>query len=187
MSSHHIIREKQEPALLILGLDNFDDEFLGQLLEWSPTIITTPLTAEQMNSQGIRVDIVISNDVLDVQSDVRLIKTDGNVVATVLDFLIANDYKAVNIITDDFRTEDFLRYADKINLVIFFGDKKIYPVTTGFSKWKPAAEIITVLSPFGSLQATGLTLSNAANYHTIADGFFTLRFNEPFLFISEDI
>jgi hypothetical protein len=24
MSSHHIIREKQEPALLVLGLDGFD-------------------------------------------------------------------------------------------------------------------------------------------------------------------
>ena len=41
MSSHHIVREKQEPALLVLGLNNFSTELLGQLLEWNPTVITT--------------------------------------------------------------------------------------------------------------------------------------------------
>ncbi|MFD2144372.1 hypothetical protein [Mucilaginibacter antarcticus] len=42
MSSHHIVREKQEPALLVLGLDGFDEEQLGQLLEWSPTLMAPP-------------------------------------------------------------------------------------------------------------------------------------------------
>ena len=46
MSSHHIVREKQEPALLVLGLDDFPDELLGQLLEWSPTVIVTADTVE---------------------------------------------------------------------------------------------------------------------------------------------
>ncbi|RZK41505.1 MAG: thiamine pyrophosphokinase, partial [Pedobacter sp.] len=39
MSSHHIVREKQEPALYIHQLGNFDEEKLGQLLEWSPTVL----------------------------------------------------------------------------------------------------------------------------------------------------
>ena len=39
MSSHHIVKEKQEPALYIHQLGDFNEEFLGQLLEWSPTVI----------------------------------------------------------------------------------------------------------------------------------------------------
>ena len=56
MSSHHVVREKQEPALLVLGLDGFDDELLGQLLEWSPTVITTQQIAERLNAYGIKID-----------------------------------------------------------------------------------------------------------------------------------
>jgi hypothetical protein len=39
MSSHHIVKEKQEPALYIHHFGNFDEEYLGQLLEWSPTLL----------------------------------------------------------------------------------------------------------------------------------------------------
>ncbi|MEB0250004.1 thiamine pyrophosphokinase, partial [Mucilaginibacter sp. 5B2] len=63
MSSHHIVREKQEPALLLLSLDNFSEELLGQLLEWSPTVIATPLIAEQMNSYEIKIDIIVADEI----------------------------------------------------------------------------------------------------------------------------
>lgn len=73
MSSHHIVREKQEPALLVLGVDNFSEELLGQLLEWSPTVITTPHTAEKLDTFGIKVDWVITDGEEGVsQSDVKL-------------------------------------------------------------------------------------------------------------------
>ena len=55
MSSHHIVREKQEPALLVLGLDSFPAELLGQLLEWNPTVIATQLTAKSLNDYGIKI------------------------------------------------------------------------------------------------------------------------------------
>jgi thiamine pyrophosphokinase len=74
MSSHHIVREKQEPALLVLGLNNFSEELLGQLLEWSPTVITTPLVAEQINIYEIKIDIIIADEIDEsLQSDVKLI------------------------------------------------------------------------------------------------------------------
>ncbi|MFA6087560.1 thiamine diphosphokinase [Mucilaginibacter sp.] len=188
MSSHHIVREKQEPALLVLGLDNFSDEMLGQLLEWSPTLITTPLTAEQINSQGIKVDIIIADGAgLNLQSDVRLIPAANTPIKAALDFLLANDYKAVNIVTDNVTLNEFIPYADKINLVIFSGSQKIYPVTPGFSKWKPAGELIEILSVADSLEVTGLEPMGNKSYRTILDGFFTLRFDASFLFIAEDI
>ena len=59
MSSHHIVREKQEPALYIHHLGNFDEENLGQLLEWSPTIVVAASEYEKALSLGIKIDVVI--------------------------------------------------------------------------------------------------------------------------------
>ncbi|MBD1367530.1 thiamine diphosphokinase [Mucilaginibacter sp. ZT4R22] len=189
MSSHHIVREKQEPALLVLGLDTFDAELLGQLLEWSPTVITTPATAEQINAYGIKIDLVVA-DALEpeTQSDVKLIAAGGgSTVETALNYLIAADYSAVNIVTDEFKLGDFLFYADKINLVIFCRNKKIFPVTSGFSKWKPAGERVELLSAATGITTEGLTAESEAVYITTADGFYTLQFEEPFLFVAEEI
>jgi thiamine pyrophosphokinase len=189
MSSHHVVREKQEPALLVLGLDNFPDELFGQLLEWSPTVIATRQTAEKLVSYGIKIDWLITDGGDDVlQSDVKLMSSgDGNLTDAALQFLSDNEYPAVNIVTDDFKLEDYGHFANKINLVIFNRQSKIYPVVSGFSKWKPGGEIVRLLSTPRALNLSGLENINHHEYKTIADGFFTLHFNEPFLFIAEDI
>ncbi|MEO7213303.1 thiamine diphosphokinase [Mucilaginibacter sp.] len=189
MSSHHIVREKQEPALLALGLDTFDAELLGQLLEWSPTVITTPATAEQINAYGIKIDLIISNTVeAEMQSDVKLIAAGvGSTVEAALNYLIDAGYSAVNIVTDELNLDEFLFYADKINLVIFCRDKKIFPVTSGFSKWKPAGEWVELLSVSTDVKTEGLTALGESVYKTTSDGFYTLQFDEPFLFVAEEI
>ena len=189
MSSHHIVREKQEPALLVLGLDNFTGELLGQLLEWSPTIITTPQTAEILQANGIKIDWIISNGSEDIQqSDVKMMSIgDEHATDAALEFLADNEYSAVNIITDEFDVRDYEHFTDKINLVIYNNNQKIYAITPGFSKWKPAGETIELLGPASNLEFKGLTLIDHPVYKTSADGFFSLHFDEPFLFISEEI
>src|SRR5258707_5421905 len=149
MSSHHIVREKQEPALLVLGLDNFPDELLGQLLEWSPTVINTSQTAEKLVVNGIKIDWIITDGDEDIsQSDVKLMSCgDDNLTDAALKYLTNYEYQSVNIITDELKLKDYEHLADKIDLVIFNDHKKIYPVNPGFSKWKPAGEIIELLSP----------------------------------------
>ena len=147
MSSHHIIREKQEPALLVLGLDNFPVELLGQLLEWSPTIIAIPQTAAILIANGIKIDWLIDDGSADVlQADVKLISAgDESLISTALEFLAGNEYRAVNIITDEVVLHDYSHFTDKLDIVIFRDKKKIYAVNPGFSKWKPAGEFIEVL------------------------------------------
>jgi len=189
MSSHHIVREKQEPALLVLGLDSFAHEMLGQLLEWSPTIITTSKTAGVLSANGIKIDWVISNGNEEiVQSDVKMMSIGGeHFTDAALEFLADNEYSAVNIITDKFTAEDYGHFIDKLNVVIFIGNKKIYAVSPGFSKWKPAGDMISLLSPATGLDFKGLNLIDNQTYQTTSDGFFSLHFNEPFVFISEEI
>ncbi|RKR81514.1 thiamine pyrophosphokinase [Mucilaginibacter gracilis] len=189
MSSHHIIREKQEPALLVLGLDNFADDLLGQLLEWSPTLMVTADTAEQLNAFGIKFDVLIGDDGEgNLQSDIKYIsRGSGTIAQAALNYLTANNYPAVNIITDELLLSDYLPFAGGINIVIFNQNKKIYPVLNGFTKWKPAGDVIEIMSEADGLTFTGLALTGNNLYKTTHDGFFTLRFNTPSVFIAESI
>ncbi|GAB2987904.1 hypothetical protein GCM10027049_30110 [Mucilaginibacter puniceus] len=187
MSSHHIIREKQEPALLVLGLDNFDDELLGQLLEWSPTLMVTETIAEKLNAYGIKVDWIITNNMEgDIQSDVQLLQVKNEpLISSALKHLTANNYPAVNVVTDELNLIDYLPFIDKINLVVFYNNQKIYPVTSGYSKWKPAGETIELLSAPTHLQFTGLDKLSDTEFKTQQDGFFTLQFDDPFIVVAE--
>ena len=188
MSSHHIVREKQEPALLMLGLGNFPEEMLGQLLEWSPTVIATAQTAEKLISMGIKIDWIITDGTDEVlQSDVKLMSCgDCNISGAAMEFLTDNEYAAVNIITDDFNLEDFEPFANKINLVIFNDHEKIYPIVSGFSKWKQAGEAVKILEPADNFILNGLKKITGQLFETTADGFFTICFHQPFVFIAED-
>jgi thiamine pyrophosphokinase len=189
MSSHHVVREKQEPALLVLGLDTFSDELLGQLLEWSPTVIVTEHTAENINAYGIKIDWIISNQANDyLQSDIKIMPAgDDEPAEAALKYLVTNGYPAVNIVTDKLQLKDYLFFTDKINMVIFNGNQKVYAVNPGFSKWKPAGEFIELLSPPQHLHSSGLEMVEQHRYKTTHDGFFSLQFDQPFLFIAEEL
>lgn len=188
MSSHHIVREKQEPALLILSLTHFSDEELGQLLEWSPTVLTTSITAEQLAVYGIKIDYVVgdNNPVLE-QTHVKTIPSSNQTeLEAALNFLSAQGYPAVNILTDELDLPVYERYAFLINVVIFYRGQKIYPIASGFRKWKPAGEVITLMTTGTDFQIHGLISISPQQYRTLQDGFFSLQFAEPYVFIAEE-
>jgi thiamine pyrophosphokinase len=189
MSSHHVVREKQEPALLVLGLDGFSEELFGQLLEWSPTVIVTEQTAEKVHAFGIKIDWVITNQPDEhLQSDVKFMPAGADSLAeAALKYLVSHDYPAVNIVTDHLQLKDYLFFTDKINMVIFHGNQKVYAVSSGFSKWKPGGETIELLSEPGQFHFSGLEMLDHHRYKTTHDGFFSLQFDQPFLFIAEDV
>ena len=174
---------------MVLGLDNFPDELLGQLLEWSPTVITTPQTAEKLNAFGIKIDWIITDATDgDIQSDVKLMSAgNDNLTDAALKYLTTFEYMAVNIVTDELNLNDFEHFADKINLVIFNDQRKIYPVVPGFSKWKSKGETIEILESAVTVEVKGLDKTADNQYRTTADGIFSLHFNKPFLFIAEEL
>lgn len=189
MSSHHVVREKQEPALLVLGLETFSEELLGQLLEWSPTVIATADTAEKLHAYGIKIDWLITNAFHEaLQSDVKVMPLgNDSPVEAALKYLVTRNYPAVNIVTDELQLKDYLLFTDKINLVIYNRNQKIYSVSSGFNKWKPAGEVIELLSQPDNLHTGGLTHIINNRYQTTHDGFFSLQFTPPFLFIAEEV
>lgn len=59
VSSHHFVREGQEPALLIADAEA-DDQIMS-ILEWSPLIMVTASALPKVVSWGIRIDAVFIN------------------------------------------------------------------------------------------------------------------------------
>src|SRR5688500_7560102 len=114
MSSHHIIREKQEPALLIMNLDGFNYENLGQLLEWSPTVIVDENVFESVDSMGIKIDAIVSkNQLFDEQPGTLIIPTVDDPLQDALKYLTGEQYPAVNIITDNFAAKDYALFVER--------------------------------------------------------------------------
>ena len=61
MSSHHIVRDDQEPALIIANGAACNNELLGQLLEWSPLVIVLDSAIERVLELGIKVDVLLGD------------------------------------------------------------------------------------------------------------------------------
>jgi thiamine pyrophosphokinase len=153
MSSHHIVREDQEPALLIAESNTVPFEILQQLLEWSPTVLVTEKALPQVLTWGIKIDVVIASvdhipkliQVLHDQFPLKLISFQGedDALATALYFLMATKQNAVNIISLD-RLETFESFAG-LNLTVLQSGKRWSFIRSGiFEKWLPAGRTLHV-------------------------------------------
>ncbi|MEQ8360792.1 MAG: hypothetical protein RH860_14970 [Cytophagales bacterium] len=60
MSSHHIIRENQEPALVLLT--KIREEIFNQLLEWSPKVYCDSKQLEWVIDKGFKIDAIIGSE-----------------------------------------------------------------------------------------------------------------------------
>lgn len=186
MSSHHIVREKQEPALYLHELENFNEEYLGQLLEWSPTVLVVADEYEKVESLGIKVDVVIGDVAPNVrlQENIRIISQQRKGIEDALTFLVAERYPAVNVISKINSFDRLTHYLPHINLVLYTENTKHYAVKDGFSVWKPAETIFLIEHP-NSFEADNLVQKETGKYVVVEDGLVTFRFREPYLFIGE--
>lgn len=187
MSSHHIVREKQEPALYIHKLGNFDEEYLGQLLEWSPTLIVAADEYEKAISLGLKVDVVFGNDEnIAIQENTKWIFTAAPSIPTVVKYLISEQYPAVNIISNESKFDDLAGFLNEINIVLFTETEKSYAVKKDFSVWKPAGAIfkIDIISYF---ETDNLKQVENGDFEVINDGFVSFNFVTEYLFLSEPL
>ncbi|GAB2701450.1 thiamine diphosphokinase [Mucilaginibacter koreensis] len=190
MSSHHIVREKQEPALLILSLTGFDTEHLGQLLEWSPTLIAAAPVADDLLAADIHIDYLLTDnaDTPPAQPGLQIITAaPDDFLKAGLNFLIEKGYPAVNLITHEFEPQVYETYWESINLVIYCMQQKAYAVKSGFEKWLPAKTHLYIFNPPVDLNRKNLLLQSGNAWLVPDDGRIQLRFSASRLIIAEDI
>jgi thiamine pyrophosphokinase len=170
MSSHHIVKEKQEPALIIANGEACSEELLGQLLEWSPFIVVLDNAIYRVLDLGIKVDVWLGDfddphdfeairerqDPLEIVNTPDTEKTD---LEKGIDFLIERGFPAANIVWATGRRADhavtnitnLVRYKDRIRLVMFDDYSKIFPLTGTFEKWYVAGTPISLI-PVGVVE-----------------------------------
>jgi thiamine pyrophosphokinase len=186
MSSHHIVREKQEPALYIHEFGNFNEEYLGQLLEWSPTVIVAASEYEKVVSLGVKIDIVIGNLEAGVklQENLRIVPQQRKGLEDAMELLVKEQYPAVNVISKINNFDDLTCYLPAINLVLFTEGSKHYAIKDGFSVWKPAGTVL-LIDIIAYFEADNLMQQENGEFVVVEDGLVEFRFKAPYLFIGE--
>ncbi|MBX2965239.1 MAG: hypothetical protein KF845_03770 [Cyclobacteriaceae bacterium] len=183
MSSHHVVKEDQEPALLIADASATPFPVVQELLEWSPTIIVLEQALPDVLLWGIKIDVVIcrQNNVdrhvttLNDQAPVKVLShpDNENPLPTACYFLIAAKYCAVNVLGAGF--EMLEPFAAHLDVVTFCEHKRWLYVRNGkFEKWiTRGAKILfppTVISVDG-LDANGVA-ANDGTIRIVSDSAF---------------
>lgn len=161
MSSHHVVREQQEPALLLLGPADWNIAELPQLLEWVPTILVTEENVQEVSSTGIKVDVVLADpnfakqhpNLAEEQFPLRFLPAKKtHYLPVALDFLIRSGHAAVNILPfDPLHCSQLEPYFAQLDLVFFNSGVRYFPAKDGrLKKWLPACTL-QVLGEEGQL------------------------------------
>jgi thiamine pyrophosphokinase len=201
MSSHHIVRDEQEPALLLLEPDACSSEIIGQLLEWSPVVITTDQALDQVLDLQIKVDVVFyatnkKNELIEKLSDqypVQLIEqpASGDFIANLLVYLRQRKQVALNIIAG---TDAGNLLKEKLShdfaVVLFAGQNKSYRVHSGkFEKWAAAGQRFYIKDIDQIVSTTNLEMKEVHPEKILQvqqDDFITIECSKSF-WISEEV
>ncbi|WP_420388140.1 hypothetical protein [Roseivirga sp.] len=157
MSSHHIVRDEQEPALLIDDASVIHYNFVELLLEWSPKVIVTVNALDDVLQWGVKIDTVIARpdqvkdfkEKLKPQSPVQLLVFESSDLLQSA-FVVLEDFKhhAVNILADTFNSsclDTIKHYADQIDSVLYYNDQKwVYESKGVFQKWVNIGDVFGV-------------------------------------------
>ncbi len=168
MSSHHIVRDEQEPALIIHRLDSFPAEMLGQMLEWSPTVAVCGPALEEALKCEIKIDLAIidiskideAKSRLEDQMPVKLLGISRpDYLMSALQFLNKENHKAVNIITTNELKDEVLEstteYYRLFDIVIFDNLQKYSVISKSeLRKWRSAHQIVTIINIAETLEVS---------------------------------
>ena len=185
MSSHHIVKEDQEPALIIDNLDGISPDQLGQLLEWCPTIIAHSDNFKTIVERGIKIDVLFANKPIDLPQDhIMILPLSAIFLDGALSYLLGMGYQAANVVSNDTDPKQLLQYTNTINITLLGNGQRIFAVKSGFSKWKPRGEAIYVYGDSPVARTVGLTWQST-HYLTERDGFYAIHFAKEYGLVGE--
>lgn len=170
MSSHHIVRDDQEPALIIANGAECSMELLGQLLEWSPFVVVLDSAIERVLQYNIKVDVLLGDFdrgfdpeyYREKQYPLEIVyapdqnKTD---LEKAFEYLIEKGHKAVNVIWATGKRSDhtitnitnIVRFKNQLKIVVLDDHSKIFLLPKKFEKWYTKDSIISLI-PIGTVE-----------------------------------
>jgi thiamine pyrophosphokinase len=197
MSSHHIIRDDQEPALIIANGEECNSEILGELLEWSPFIVVLDGAIQKILDKGIKIDVLLGDfdrnpnldNIINQQPDIQIVYTpdqEKTDLEKAIEYLIEKGHKAANIIWATGKRADhsitnmtnIVRYKNKIKLVLIDNHSHIFPIINSFEKWYPKGSPISLIPVGEAINVTTSGLKYNLKNESLKLGFRTGNSNE---------
>ena len=176
MSSHHIVRDDQEPALIIANGASCSFELLGQLLEWSPIVVVLDNAIERVLQLDIKIDVLLGDFDGDFNPEIYKEKQfplvivhtpnqDKTDLEKAFDYLIEKGHKAVNVVWATGKRADhtitnitnIVSYRNKLKIVILDDHSKIFLLPNKFEKWYTKNTPISLI-PIGKV--SGISTQN---------------------------
>lgn len=177
MSSHHIVRDDQEPALIIANGEACSEDLLNQLMEWSPFVLVIDGAIHRVLENQIKFDAWLgdfdSGKEIDLDQYPHLQhiekvftpnqnKTD---LQKGIEFLVEKGFPAANIVWGTGKRQDhhfnnlftLSQYHSKITLSVIDNHSRVYVLPNTFKKWYPKG---TKLSIFPVGMATNISSEN---------------------------
>lgn len=152
MSSHHFVREGQEPALFIFEPIHYSEA--EGLLEWAPLVMVAATALDEVLSWGIKIDVVLARQEqvetltaeLTDQAPVKILAASNDVVESALQFLMGIGQPAVSIIAKDFTEEIRSKIENvhqRVQVTVRTGTQKWALIQSGiFKKWYQSGSLI---------------------------------------------
>ena len=185
MSSHHIVRDEQEPALLVLSLKYELTKTLNNLLEWNPTVIIPEYLIAQAISKGFKFEIVLcttepkklESQLID-QSPVKLAKaTSENWIHHASQLITNTGNHTLSILMERF--EDFHfdgDHEDKTRIIIYDIEFKWYRIKGNFNNWLSNGMLLCIKVMYYKLQGkVSRNIQSAHKYTALQDGIITIE------------
>lgn len=181
MSSHHFVKEDQEPALIIAEAA-VPFEKIQELLEWSPTVIVIEPALQMVLSWEIKIDVAIVSassleywkKLLRDQGPLKLLSySDEEPLTTAIYFLLSTKQRSTHLVANWNEDLSFLitPFQDRLSLVVMTGPIRWSFITSGkFEKWMPINSPVEIFSLVGANE----------KLLTPKEGIFTLERSSPF-------
>jgi len=179
MSSHHVVRDEQEPAVIVASPPRDFFPYLSEMFEWSPVVVVLEDALENFLAWDTKLDIVVgkANTIknfeqqLYSQNPYKLIEAKGNQIECALEVLMKNNHKTAHIFLQESMPSNLQNFVgDNMELVFFTSEMKIVKSKASiFSKWVAKDTQFKMVE--GEITSTKNLKQNGVIFEAIENGF----------------
>ena len=197
MSSHHVIRDEQEPALIIANGEACSFELMGELLEWSPLVVVLDSAIHRVLDLNIKVDVLLGDFDRDFDAEsirkeqypIEIVYTpdqDKTDLEKAFEYLIKRGFPAVNVVWATGRRADhtitnitnIVRFREQLKIVIIDDYSKIFLLPKIYEKWYPKGTPISLIPVGTASEITTQNLKYTLDNESLTIGYRTGSSNE---------
>lgn len=194
MSSHHIVKDEQEPALILWNAEDWNKELFSQLLEWSPVVVATQNTYRKLLDEAIKIDLIFCNNEQHKQIEketthqypIKVISTKEHQLTEAISYLKNHNHKAINIYAKckGELIEKLKSFSGNTDLVIYNqSEKGVFTKTNSFEKW--VAANTEFILPFNILKTENLCKTAPNLWKVQEDGYIRISASDTFFLIEK--